>query len=119
MASGAAVAVVGVVDTVAVVADDDVEEDAEEEEEEEEEDDDDDEEEEAPDEHTASTTKALPEHFVPAGTGFTNAAPLAHWYHQSPQSSRHCIESDGTPAHCTSESAEPDAPLQNSKVPSH
>ena len=39
MASGAAVAVVGVVDTVAVVADDDVEEDAEEEEEEEEEDD--------------------------------------------------------------------------------
>jgi len=64
--------------------------------------------------HTASTTNAASLHLVPTGTGFTKAAPLAHWYHQSPHSSKHWTDSAGTPAHCTSVSAEPEAPLQYS-----
>jgi len=70
--------------------------------------------------HTAAITNSSLLHFVPAGTGFTNAAPLAHWYHQSPHSSKHWTESADTPSHCTSLEAEPEveAPLQNSKVPS-
>lgn len=63
---------------------------------------------------TASTTNSAPLHLVPTGTGFTKAAPLAHWYHQSPHSSRHWTDSDDTPAHCTSVLAEPEAPLQYS-----
>lgn len=68
------------------------------------------------DAHTASTTNSLPLHFVPVGTGFTYAAPLAHWYHQSPHSSRQLTASAATPAHCTSElpELEPEAALQNS-----
>jgi hypothetical protein len=54
-------------------------------------------------------------HFVPEGTGFMNATPLAHWYHQSPHSSKHWTEAPDTPAHCMSV-AEPEAEalLQNS-----
>jgi len=63
---------------------------------------------------TASTTNSAPLHLVPKGTGFTKAAPLAHWYHQSPHSSRHWTDAADTPAHCTSVLEEPEAPLQYS-----